>query len=359
MSEQYYKGILVFMMTVAIALHPHKSAAQTLAAGDIIFTGYDATSSAGTPDKFSFVALTSIPAGTVIYFTERGYFNTSGWQNSGSSEGTIKWVTGSQLVLGDEILIAGYAATLNGVENGTVTQVVGGNTTGGLTLSSIGDQIIAFQGPNGDAADAGNTNIAGIHWAYCPNGPNATYTTDATWDPINTVGACNAGPNSSSLPSGLLPGISSIWVGFTTSPSIQNYQQGSFNGAGSPFTDAAGVRAAVLDKNNWTRTISNVSGTVPVPCGNIAIVGLGNHDFQPFAVSLYPNPATTDITVTLQDKDTEALLHVYDLQGRMVLQQNLSAGSNKVALHKLSAAVYLMEIKAVDGRKAVRRLVKR
>ena len=61
----------------------------TLAAGDILFTGFNGIPSGGiAPDTFSFVLLTPISSGTVIYFTERGY-QGGPWQASGSTEGTI------------------------------------------------------------------------------------------------------------------------------------------------------------------------------------------------------------------------------------------------------------------------------
>ena len=75
-----------------------KAQAQTtLAAGDIVFTGYNGIPAGGVaPDTFKFVLLTPITSSTTIYFTERGYQGGL-WQASGSTEGTISWVSGSAL----------------------------------------------------------------------------------------------------------------------------------------------------------------------------------------------------------------------------------------------------------------------
>lgn len=124
------------------------NAQTTLTAGDILFTSYSGLASSGTADTFSFVILTPISSGTVIYFTERGY-QGGPWQASGSTEGTISWTSGSALAIGQEVQIAGYgsnAATVNGIPNGSVALVSGGNAISGLSLSNAGDQVIAFQG---------------------------------------------------------------------------------------------------------------------------------------------------------------------------------------------------------------------
>ncbi|WP_146171720.1 T9SS sorting signal type C domain-containing protein [Flavobacterium magnum] len=240
------------------------TAQTTLAAGDLLFTGYDSTlgtNNASAADRFSFVLLTNISSGTVIYFTDRGYF-TSSWQASGTSEGTIKWVSGSDLTVGAEVYITAYTATVNGTANGVVTQVLGGNAISGLNLSTAGDQLIAFQNVAGDPTATGTTFVAGLHWGTC------SVASDANWD---TIGTCAAGPTTSTRPAGLSSSTSTIWMGNPGTGGT--YTNASFKGTGAPYANVAAARTAILTKANWNRSFNLTSGLpVVVPPGTVTFV---------------------------------------------------------------------------------------
>ena len=226
-------------------------AQSTLVAGDIAFTGYNGIAASGTPDTFKFVLLTPITSGTTIYFTERGY-QGGPWQASGSTEGTISWVSGSALPVGTEVVIIGYgasAATINGVPNGTVSLVAGGNAISGLSLSNAGDQIIAFQGGAGDPTSGAASFIAGISWAL-----SCGTTTDAGW---NGAG-CTYGPQSSILPPGLTGGVNAFLAG--NAGASPNNDHGRFNCVGAPYSSVSALRAAIMTKSNWS--FSNTGLTI-------------------------------------------------------------------------------------------------
>lgn len=245
--------------------------ATTLAAGDLLFTGFDsrpANSATTAPfDRVSFVALKEINATTVIYFTDRGYFGGASWQaDNGSSEGTIRWTVGTKVAIGTEVtLITGSGqlqALTGGSPNGSVTAF-----SSVMSLASL-DQIIAFQGGAGNpAASSGVTIIAGLHWNTCFNGNHATYTSDATWD--NT---CSTGLSFSALPPGLSANVSAFWIGafVPIPPAINNttYPAAQFNGAGKPYSSVADIRSAVMNKNNWTRMASGDNTAINVPTGH-------------------------------------------------------------------------------------------
>ncbi|MGN6495316.1 MAG: YDG domain-containing protein [Agriterribacter sp.] len=266
-SKWYIYNKLVLLLLLGTLVQKESAAQTTLAAGDLVFSAYDATTTVGD-DKFSFILLTNISSGTQIYFTDRGY-SASGWQvANGSTEGSILWTAGSALPKGTEVLIKSLSATVNGMANGTVTSVAGSNSLG-LSLSHpSGDQIIAFQGGSGNPAGSGVTFIAGIHWNYCPNGYYAVYTNDAGWDNIGGGGSCaSVSTNSSSMPPGLTGGVNAFWIGFykPTAPAtnIQNYTKGQFNGAGAPFTSMTALREAVLNRDNWI-PIKSADNTTPI-----------------------------------------------------------------------------------------------
>ena len=169
--RNFYSKIKTLTKTVltagAFLLGFAANAQTTLAAGDIAFTSYDSSPLAGVGDKFSFVLLTNISAGTRISFTDRGY-NGSGWQAAGGTESAITWVSGTAIAMGTEVYIVGLIAstynpvTTTSTPNGTVT-LTDGSSDNGLSLSNVGDQIIAFQGGAGSITGSGAYCIAGIN----------------------------------------------------------------------------------------------------------------------------------------------------------------------------------------------------
>ncbi|WP_410492662.1 beta strand repeat-containing protein, partial [Chryseobacterium sp. BGARF1] len=248
--KNFYSKIKTLTQTFLIAgaslLGFAANAQTTLAAGDIAFTSYDSSPLAGVGDKFSFVLLTNISAGTIISFTDRGYQGSGAWQAAGTSESAITWVSGTAIPMGTEVHIVGLvASTYNPVTsistpNGTVT-LTDGSSTNGLSLANTGDQIIAFQGGNGSITASGAYCIAGINYLYYPGGG----TTTAGWN----VGV-PAGPNSSLMPPGLIGGTSAFYTGAESGNIIA--VSGKFNCTGTPTTTAASVRSAVMTMGNWS-----------------------------------------------------------------------------------------------------------
>ncbi len=268
MKKKYFQSqrAIAMLMVFFLASMFRGNAQTSFAVGDLLFTGYDAsygTNNASAADRFSFILLTNISNGTIIYFTDRGFFNPS-WQASGTSEGTIKWVSGSALSAGTEVYIMGYTASVGGTANGTVTQVLGGNTISGLNLSTSGDQLIAFQNATGDPT-ASATYVAGLHWGTC------SLATDADWDTVGTT--CAPGPTTCAIPTGLSNTTSAIWMGNPGSGGA--YTQCSFANLNNPgvtqFANVSAIRTALLDKTNWNRSTSLTNGTVTVPPNNIFI----------------------------------------------------------------------------------------
>lgn len=150
----------------------------TLTVGDLALIGY----SADTAGKsFSFVLLQAVDAGTVISFTDNGWFAAGGFRGG---EGTFT-----------------YTAPAGGAAAGTVITVTG--LTGSFNPSTSGDQIIAYQG-----AATSATPLFALDFAD----GNATYAGDAT------------NSNTSAIPTGLSAGGTALafsldngaYVGTTT-----------------------------------------------------------------------------------------------------------------------------------------------
>lgn len=252
------KSLLLAIVVFALAGFQSVRSQTTLVAGDILFTGYNGIASSGTPDTFTLVVLTPMSAGTVIYFTERGYQGAA-WQASGSTEGTVSWTTSSAIGIGAQVEIAGVganAAKVDGIANGTVAIVLGGNAISGLSLSNAGDQVIAFQGGSGDPTNGGASFIAGISWAL-----SCGTTSVAGW---NGAG-CTYGPQSSAMPPGLTGGVNAFLAG--TAGTAPNNDHGRFNCGGAPYGTVASLKAAIMTLSNWV--FSSIGITVyeiPAPC---------------------------------------------------------------------------------------------
>jgi len=167
----------------------------TLTVGDLALIGY----SADTAGKsFSFVLLQAVDAGTVISFTDNGWFAAGGFR---AGEGTFT-----------------YTAPAGGAAAGTVITVTG--LTGSLNPSTSGDQIIAYQGT---AASA--TPLFAVDFAD----GNATYAGDAT------------NSNTSAIPAGLAAGSTALAFG-------------ADNGAyvGATTGTKAEILSAIGSAANWT-----------------------------------------------------------------------------------------------------------
>ena len=124
------------------------TANAALTAGDIAIVG---RINNGTPDTFSFVTLAPVAAGENVYFTDNGWTGTafrSGSVTDGDgNEGLIKFTAAANVPAGSffSSIDTGTAFTID------KSSAVPGGTAGSfadLALSTGGDQIYAFQGPD-------------------------------------------------------------------------------------------------------------------------------------------------------------------------------------------------------------------
>lgn len=271
------KKILNIALFLGIFTQSYLGNSQTtLSAGDIAFSGYDANPTPPTSsDSFSFVLLKDISATTTISFTDRGYTG-SGWlaiPNTSTTEGTITWTCSSALAAGTEVTITGLSAsaydtsTSTSNANGTVVyNSAESNITFGLSLSAGGDQIIAFQGGGGSITGGGVTLISGISYSFC-NGN----TTEAGWEAPPPT--CPSGPNSSTIPPGLVNGTSAFYVGTVSSTTIAT--SAKFNGTGAPFLNAAAAKTALMTQANWIK--ATTAQTLPTAYTYIATTPIINN----------------------------------------------------------------------------------
>lgn len=263
----------LFCLLLAMALAGTANA--QLSAGDIAFVSFDADD----PDAFSFLALTTIPSGTAIKFTDNGWIAST--NSFRANEGVWEVTFTTEISCGTEVVVtAAGAADLLGASVGTLA------TTGSLALSSSGDQILAYQGDDATPTFIAAVNLDGTGWSEATSS------------------------STSALPPGLANGVTAVDLG-----EIDNAQYSCVIESGSK----ADLLAAINDSANWLG--SDASKQVPASClfaptdcsggpgggggsmqlspGDIAFVSFDSDDPDGFSfVALAPIPSGTVIKFT-------------------------------------------------------------
>ncbi|MBL0145729.1 MAG: hypothetical protein IPP48_08185 [Chitinophagaceae bacterium] len=272
------------ILLIFATLQSNVKAQTTLVAGDIAFTGY--ISSATNVDSFSFVLLKNVTTGTVINFTDNGWLSTNVFR---SGEQTTTWTSTAALSAGTEILISGTTSPSPLVASATLVGGASAGTCTGtmLSLSTSGDQILAYQGTAGSP-----TFISAIHMnVYQSTAPinDPVSTTAAAWD-----GTANT-TNSSSLPTGLTTGTNCIWIG-TQDVSASEDDNAKFV-CGPDVSTAALARAALNNKANWFSEDGGPTIAIPTGCNYIAGLPAPIFTTNPPATITLCELANTSITV--------------------------------------------------------------
>jgi hypothetical protein len=141
-----------------------------------------------------------------------------------------------------------------------------------------------------------------------------------------------------------------------TSPSTLVIGCGSGEGAGNSFTgsvsDVTNNSPAVTVEWYYTfptpanpTTFSVNVSPVPVTpscstCNTYPRIGSSEKPVTSF--SIYPNPTTNYVNISLQIED--AMLSIYDLTGRLVLEKSLRTGTNTIDVNRLNAGIYQSHI---------------
>ena len=282
------KGIILSFV-ILTGINFNAAAQCTFGKGDLVFTGYDLQdggTSSGLDDRFSFVLLRQIPAGTEILFTDLGWTSANDFQAAAqaTTDGVIKWTAEKTYPAGTEIYIFckyqlkafdklnAPAGTVTGVQETAATQA---NPPGGdhqymsLGLFS-GDQIFAFTG-----TIASPVFIAGISMNH------DTGLNNSGWD--TNLSPVTFAADRSMLPLAL------------QQASVQNLSIISHADGGDPTFNTA--YTARYKKTSGGITIGNLAGIVSLinNKSNWEVDDLGNH-YSPFLAGeqfIVPLPSIT------------------------------------------------------------------
>jgi hypothetical protein len=244
--------------------------ATVLTAGDIVVLGWNSRDMA--PDqKWAFMTMVDIAAGTNIIFTDNGYdATTSNFRSGATNEGFLSWTTPSAITKGTIIYCTNNK--INGATTGVSGQL-GGGLGGSGSFSTAGDQIIVYQGTSGTAV--------GATFIYALNtGQSNLYTGgNGTWLP-NGSGALSA-DNLSYLPPGLTNG--STAVALTTNTTGISSGTGALGSANYGFDNmyyggtTSGTKtsllAAVATPTNWVGNNSTTTFAIQSGAGSVFTTG--------------------------------------------------------------------------------------
>jgi hypothetical protein len=70
----------------------------------------------------------------------------------------------------------------------------------------------------------------------------------------------------------------------------------------------------------------------------------GIEDIETSTITIYPNPATDNITIVLPENVHRAIFTLYDMQGKVLIQQQIN-NQDAVSVNKLAAGIYIYNIK--------------
>ena len=203
--------------------------------GDIALIGYQ---SDGGDGEIRFVTLYDIPA-TSIQFTDKGWLSSNVFR---SGEGTLTWTADTAFIPAGTVVDLVHDSGNDWIAStGSVTE-----SDAGFSLSTAGDQIIAFQGSIDGSGALDGTIVAALNYDS-PDG----------WDTGTSLSA-----NESALPLGLADNDTAV--------SFTHKDNGFYDCSAAPISGTADdLRAAMADASNWTRN-NTVFGTTP-DCSTISV----------------------------------------------------------------------------------------
>jgi predicted RecA/RadA family phage recombinase len=269
---------LLLILTISISI----SVSAQLSPGSIAFVGIQTDA----PDAFAFVALTTIPAGDTIHFTDNGWNGTDFF----TTENVASWVNAVATPAGTVIKITDPddGLILNGIVTGP------GTCTGKLSgLSASGDQVIAW------------VRISGAKV------PVAAISTNG-WLPVcNTVAVGNS--NYTCLPSNLTNGINAVAIGADSS----DVENGYFNVV-SLTGSVEEIRCAINNASNWTKNNDPLIAGAPLwPAWNFTF-GPSNtsvFQFQSSVINLLEGGAEEIVTFEITPEAASAQTVTIQLGG--------------------------------------------
>jgi hypothetical protein len=246
------------------------------------------------------------------------------------------------------------------------------------TLTFTSDTNISSDNRATDG-DGGSVNISDIDiQIYNISDVNGTFTTPLSWQGAGFYGISYTGiTNQGSSPSkGMaIKSVSGsefkltqfVYLNWGETASFTNTVKGYRNGSEvatmtfdgysatftpmtitltSAFSNVDEVRFYIsaggykLNQSGTDHSINSIKVSTPV---------LGVNDFEISSkINIYPNPATSQVTIDAKELDN-VNLEISDANGRKILEQKLSGASNIININQLASGIYLFKVNSAQG----------
>ena len=331
-----------------------------LVAGDVAFIGFHQDNQ----DGFTFITLTNISAGEVIYFTDHSWSSTDNDWHANTGDAHYSWtVPAGGTPIGTIVNVVETAvADVLTVSSGVIAKEGGGS----FSIIQSGDVLIAYQSTAGAQPTVANaTFLAAIY-----TDDNFAHNTgcDGLQGWFNSTGSCASSPsypangsNASGIPNGLTDGVNAMHL--YPSPFLES---GSQNDNGRYFGtldgDSATILAAINDRTNWemfdaagldiTATYYNSNTTVNVTLGL-------EENILDKETSIYPNPNKGSFALNYSGQEKLVQLEVIDMLGKKVQMISLESFTNsqEVNLTNLAQGMYFITIQSASAKVTKRMII--
>ena len=121
------------------------------------------------------------------------------------------------------------------------------------------------------------------------------------------------------------------------------------NAGVTTLTDAsANANNGTLSNFALTGTASNWLASSPIVTGSNCAVLSSSSFAVDSNVNLYPIPTNGTLNIDLNNL-TNVSVSVYDINGRVILNKDLSGNENSVDLSNFQTGIYLFKIKSSEG----------
>jgi hypothetical protein len=121
-------------------------------------------------------------------------------------------------------------------------------------------------------------------------------------------------------------------------------------------TSSSAVTVVGLATGTYTVTVTDRYGCEQTASVFVSELTGINSPASDITFSVYPNPAKTAITVSIEDLKKETVLNIKNILGQSLVSKTLTTMQTQIDLAALTSGVYVVEIKQGD-KKAVRELV--
>ncbi len=253
-------------------------------------------------------------------------------------------------------------STVNGCMDSTVVNVTV-DSVPTVFIQALSTTTVCM----GDTAKLQAFGKAGYNYQWMKNGNAISGATNDTYNTVDSgsytvmvgSGSCSATSNAISIivtPKmnlGAITGSITPVVNTTVSYSVTNIASYVFTWTVTGGTIQSGQgtnQISVL----WGSTAGTGSVAVTGTCANASnlnvTIGANKGIFEPSytAISLYPNPTNSKLFIDLNNIKTNGKMFIYDLSGRMVIEQPAIIGTNELNVANLPAGAYSIKVISND-----------